>query len=723
MLSDELLSALCQYFNYPAFRPGQEQAINFALSGQNAMIVMPTGSGKSLIYQLAAMKMPGITLVISPLVALMKDQVDGMERRGLPATFINSTLDMGEQGRRWYGVENGQYKLVLVAPERFRSGAFRNIMSRVPLSMLAVDEAHCVSQWGHDFRPDYLRLADIREQFKPSVTLALTATATVQVQNDIVEKLGMRDAKRLVTGFNRPNLSYEVFDTPGPSAKLEFLRDFLRQAKTENRHGIIYTSTRKDAEQISAFANEACKLSAQFYHGALDGVTRARTQDAFLAGDVPLIVATNAFGMGIDRPDVRFVLHYALPASIEAYYQEAGRAGRDGLPGRAILLYSAHDVRTQEFLIENDMPTEQELRKVWDFVRRAGADQPISREDIERTIGISNSKSRLALDQLEQLGALEIVGGGAGSVMMQTARLEHEAVRKLMGVIEQRRRQKHNLLKAMLTYASADNCRRRLLLDYFGDHSPAVADGVCCDNCVEAVAAKPAQSVPFNNLTQSQRGALIVLDTIALLAQNRREVGKKKLGLILKGSQSEEVAVFAKNRNFGKFSSLKIDEIDALITQLMGGGYVKQSGSELPTLRLSSRGEVALQTKAAIDVKLRKVGEVEQKTHDAQTKLKRELGGTINVTGEMILKRGMKVEQVAVERGLTVSTIYSHCAELIASGTLSLDSVVPVAIQQQIRTAIVKVGDTRFLAPIKALLSESIEYGQIRCVVAGSGQK
>ena len=360
----DLHAALHRHFNFPAFRPGQEAALQSVLNGRHTLVVMPTGSGKSLIYQLAALQLPGVTLVISPLIALMKDQVDSLTRRGIAATFINSTLATSEQTHRLRALSEGRFKIVLVAPERLRSRAFREALSRTPISLLTVDEAHCLSQWGHDFRPDYLHIAEARSQFKAPVTLALTATATPRVQDDIIRLLGLEQAERIITGFNRPNLTLEVFSTPDVKAKLNFLRDFLAQV---DGAGIIYTGTRRDAEEVADFVREVARVEVAFYHGALDAGTRTRVQDAFMAGDLPIVVATNAFGMGIDRPDVRFVLHYAVPGTLEAYYQEAGRAGRDGLPARAILLYSPKDTALQEFFIENDSPSLDELRAVYDL--------------------------------------------------------------------------------------------------------------------------------------------------------------------------------------------------------------------------------------------------------------------------------------------------------------------------------------------------------------------
>ena len=392
----DLHAALHRHFNFPAFRPGQEEALQQSvLAGHHTLVVMPTGSGKSLIYQLAALQLPGATLVISPLIALMKDQVDSLTRRGIAATFINSTLTASEQTDRLRALSGGRFKIVLVAPERLRSRAFREALSRIPISLLTVDEAHCLSQWGHDFRPDYLHIADARQHFNAPIVLALTATATPRVQDDIIHLLGLEQVERIITGFNRPNLTLEVFSTPDVKAKLNFLRDFLAQA---DGAGIIYTGTRRDAEEVADFVREVARVEVAFYHGALDAETRTRVQDAFMAGDLPIVVATNAFGMGIDRPDVRFVLHYAVPGTLEAYYQEAGRAGRDGLPARAILLYSPKDTALHEFFIENDSPSLDELRTVYDYLRR----QPATRlDDIERATGLPQIKARVAVEQLE----------------------------------------------------------------------------------------------------------------------------------------------------------------------------------------------------------------------------------------------------------------------------------------------------------------------------------
>ncbi len=738
--------ALRHYFAFPEFRPGQEAALEHALAGRDALVVMPTGSGKSLIYQLAALLLPGVALVISPLVALMKDQIDSMARRGIPAAFINSSLATAEQAKRLRALAEGKYKIILVAPERLRSRPFREAMARVQLNLLAVDEAHCLSQWGHDFRPDYLHLAEARRDFNPPVTLALTATATPRVQDDIIAKLGLPHAEKIVTGFNRPNLTFEVFSAPTPGAKLNLVRDFLKTTEGVSREagGIVYVGTRRDAEEVAAFIGNL-GLPVQHYHAGLDGDLRSQIQDSFLAGDLPLIVATNAFGMGIDRPDVRFVLHYSVPGTLEAYYQEAGRAGRDGLPARAALLYSPKDTALHEFFIENDSPSAIELRTVHNFLRSLpplpsrpstsfhsaqdamGAEpgvgavttwdgDALSRPlvgltlaDIEQATGLPQTKARIALEQLQAASAIRRASDESfGQLRLEVLPLSDATLAVIAKGVAERRDHKRYQLEKMVDYAETNACRRRTLLGHFGDSGDAAAPA-CCDNCLfraetEEAPARPAQ-------TQAERAALIVLHTITTL---KWEVGRGKLAQILKGSLKPEAARsgYTSNHNYGKFAALRLKEIESLVNQLLGSGYLKQVGSDRPTLALTPRGESALKAKAAIDVELRPV----QAAETQRQKAKAEAGGTVALSGQL-LARGLTPEQIAAERGLTVGTVYSHLGALIAAGQVDVNAVVPADIQKQVRSVIETVGSVQQLSALKARLPETIDYGQIRCVV------
>ncbi len=696
-------AALEKYFHYPAFRPGQEQALNHVLAGNDALVVMPTGSGKSLIYQLAGLMMEGTALVFSPLIALMKDQVDSMARRGIPATYINSSLDLAEQGRRVRGLANGEYKLMLIAPERLRNPNFRTALAQTNISMMAIDEAHCLSQWGHDFRPDYLQIAQARQQLQPKVTLALTATATPRTQGDIMDLLGLPDAARFINGFNRPNLFFEVLPAPDPKTKLNRVRDFLRSPAAEGASqpgrggGLIYAGTRRETEEVSAFVREIVGLPVKHYHAGLDPATRAEVQDAFLSGDLPLVVATNAFGMGIDRPDVRFVLHVNMPGSLEAYYQEAGRAGRDGLPARATLLYATRDAMLQEHFIETSSPTEDQLRRVHGLLRDdiVGAQHaaPLSAEEITRRSGLKETVVRVAI---EQLAAVK-------------GDMNGEAMRQLMEMAERRKDHKRALLRTMTQYAQTEDCRRRSMLDYFGDHEVAEVD-VCCDNCTQQKSASTQSEETRPATTQAERAALIVMDTIALLAQRGQGVGKGKLSQILKGSESEEMTRYKANRNFAKFAALRMAEVESLVSQLISAGYLKQSGDERPTLQLSRRGEAALKARAAVDVTLRPVTQKQTEIARARTS-----ENTIEITRRM-MGQGMSVERVAAERTLALSTIYSHCAQLIAEGLLSVDAVVPKEAQAVIRGAIEQVGSAMALSPLKTVLPPNYDYNVIKCV-------
>ena len=353
-----LLHLLKQSFGFDSFRPLQEEIIRDALSDRDVFALLPTGAGKSLCFQLPALAGPGLTVVVSPLISLMKDQVDALTASGVAATFLNSTLRTNEIGARMLGLRDGKYHLLYVAPERLMLPGFLANLREWPVSLIAIDEAHCISEWGHDFRPEYRQLARLRELFPQTPLMALTATATRRVQTDIIKQLHLRRPSCYVASFNRPNLTYRV------QAKDGAYKQLLRFVKTHaDNSGIVYCQSRNTAENLAMRLHED-GIEAKPYHAGLDAPVRAKNQEMFLRDDVQVICATIAFGMGINKPNVRFVVHYDLPKNIEGYYQETGRAGRDGLPSECLLLFSAGDaVKYSKFTDEISNPQEREIAR------------------------------------------------------------------------------------------------------------------------------------------------------------------------------------------------------------------------------------------------------------------------------------------------------------------------------------------------------------------------
>ncbi len=350
----ELLSALKKHFGYDQFRPLQREIMHDALAGRDLFVLMPTGGGKSLCFQLPALMRGGLTIVVSPLIALMKDQVDALQTSGIRATYLNSTLDREEAKARWRRLHRGEYRLLYVAPERLMLETFLERALNWDIAQFAIDEAHCISEWGHDFRPEYRELKKLRKHLPDVPIMALTATATERVRADIIKELELRDPRAYVASFNRPNLTYRVIPK---TAAYEQLLTFVRSRPNDS--GIIYCASRKRTESLARNLNED-GVSAKPYHAGLTNVERTKHQDAFLRDDVRVITATIAFGMGINKPNVRFVVHYDLPKNLESYYQETGRAGRDGLPSECVLLFSPGDVAKQLHFI--DEKTEKEAR-------------------------------------------------------------------------------------------------------------------------------------------------------------------------------------------------------------------------------------------------------------------------------------------------------------------------------------------------------------------------
>jgi ATP-dependent DNA helicase RecQ len=365
MMAADAARVLRDQFGYETFRPGQERAVRAVLDGRDTLVVLPTGGGKSLCFQIPALMLPGLTVVMSPLISLMKDQVDALTARGVPAAFINSTLSSSQIADRLARAQRGELKLLYVAPERFDFGTSGQRIRSVGVSLLAVDEAHCISEWGHDFRPSYRRVGAVRETLGFPPTIALTATATPKVRVDIARQLGLRDPEEIVTGFDRINLRFSVVSTKTDAEKDATLLDLLR---SHPGPAVIYVSTRKAVERIAPLLDTA-GVPAVGYHAGLDDDTRHEVQDAFMTERVRAVVATNAFGMGIDKRNVRLVVHHAMPGSLEAYYQEAGRAGRDGGQSECVLLHAYPDRFTHEYFIKSAHPERAFVESVYQALR------------------------------------------------------------------------------------------------------------------------------------------------------------------------------------------------------------------------------------------------------------------------------------------------------------------------------------------------------------------
>lgn len=429
--SDAARRVLQATFGYPEFRGGQSAAVEGVLAGRDVLVLMPTGGGKSLCYQVPALVLPGMTLVVSPLVSLMKDQVDALERRGVPAAYISATLPAGAAADRLERAAAGELKLLYVAPERFESRRFMDALRELPIARLAVDEAHCISQWGYDFRPSYQRLGLAREALGCPV-VALTATATPEVRTDIVRQLRLHDAVRVSSGFDRPNLTWRVLPVRDEAERGACI---VREVRTAAARGsvVVYAATRKAVDSTADLLNRS-GVRCLAYHAGVVGPVREALQDGFMRGDPAIVVATNAFGMGVDKPDVRRVVHVGMPPSLEAYYQEGGRAGRDGEPADCLLLFRDGDDRTHRFLLDQSHPPLAVVLDVLEALRsRLDADRlvQIGSDDLARATPSARGPAQVeaALRRLVRDGVIAVApprGSGWIRLIASPARLRRD---------------------------------------------------------------------------------------------------------------------------------------------------------------------------------------------------------------------------------------------------------------------------------------------------------
>src|ERR1043166_2035665 len=649
----DALNSLHEHFGFADFREGQGEVITAILEGKDAVVVMPTGSGKSLCYQLPALMFEGATLVVSPLIALMKDQVDALKARDLPATFINSSLPEREQWSRIDALRRGEFKLVYIAPERFRSSRFLEALNSISISLFAVDEAHCISTWGHDFRPDYLRLKSVvqslNRESRRAQTLALTATATPYVRSDIIQQLGLAKPETFVSGFDRPNLTIDVVHTEKEREKIARIK---RLAKTHDGSGIVYAATRKAVEQVAAQL-QTQGLSVSAYHAGMGDGLRVKAQEDFMTGQTQMIVATNAFGMGIDKRDIRFVAHYQMPGSIEAYYQEIGRAGRDGLPSTCVLLFNYAAKNTHDFFIEGSYPSAETVRDVYQTLVATGLKRiELSASEIAKRSGARNEMAiNSALYLLERAGHIQRLANNRNAASTRTVGeppweknttglsqaaaaqptkekpgrgpratliLDNAPATRLRitpAEVERRADQERRKLRELIEFCYTEHCYRAHILDYFGDRHHARQCGTC-GNCAPNASsdisesetgrqsfAAPAPAVPR---PLSDDELLRVRKILAGASRMRGRFGKTMLAATLRGSAAKNVmqARLDQMSTYGFFKEMRQDDMMRYIEALLSARCLRIKPGVYPTISITELGERVMREQERIEIVL-----------------------------------------------------------------------------------------------------------------------
>jgi len=707
-------------FGYDSFRMNQEPVIESVLAKKDCVVLMPTGAGKSLCYQIPALIFDGLTVVISPLIALMKDQVDALRSNGVEAAFLNSSQTAAEQVEVFRGVRSGNVKLLYVAPERLlQSGdQFLDFLRRLKLSLFAIDEAHCISSWGHDFRPEYLRLAALKKEFPEVPLIALTATADKLVRQDIVERLGIRGATPFISSFNRPNIYYSV--EPKRNSYGQLL-EYLDKRKDES--GIIYCLSRNSVDSLAADLNDE-GFSTVPYHAGLDKKERDRNQELFLKDEAKIVVATIAFGMGIDKSNVRFVVHMDLPKNIESYYQETGRAGRDGLPSDALLFFSWADVVKLKGFAEvegNSAQSEIMLRKL-NLMGEFG-----DLKTCRRKFLLKYFSEELAVDcgncdncntTFERFDGTVIAQKALSAVYRTDQRFGLSYLIDLLrGSQAAKIRDEHKNLK---TYGVGADVSKDEWFAYFKDligqgyltqtegQYPTIALTEKSHDVL--VGKKPVEL--FKVTAKEEKGRKLVPDATLPYLQDLFDDLRRVRTAIARSENVPPYVIFSDVTLVEMATYLPQDEIE--LRRISGVGDLKLEKYGADFIRAITTYCLKNDLRSRIALKSPK--------RERKVRTKRDSSGkdTFQISLEMF-RAGKSIAQIAAERGLSNTTIENHLARFIPDGKVSLDELVAEEKVELIREAIVKFADDTALSPIKEFLGDDYTYGEIRAVIASMG--
>jgi ATP-dependent DNA helicase RecQ len=699
LLFEKAQRLLESHFGYSSFRNGQERAIQSVLAGENTICVMPTGGGKSICFQIPALVLPGTTIVISPLISLMKDQVDALVQVGIPATFINSSLSYNEANERIREAKQGMYKLLYIAPERLESHEFIEDLKQMDIPLIAVDEAHCISQWGHDFRPSYRHIKQMVYSLpqKPNV-LALTATATPRVREDICETLDIDEENSIITGFERENLSFAVIKGQD---RLHYLRDYIK--KNEKEAGIIYAATRKNVDQLYERLKKE-NVNVARYHAGMGDAERIREQDRFLKDEASVMVATSAFGMGIDKSNIRYVLHFQLPKNMESYYQEAGRAGRDGLESECILLYSSQDVQVQRFLIDQSSDRtriNQELEKLQQMVDYCHTENCLQ-EFILKYFGETETESCGRCGNcLDSRTSIDVTTE-AQMVMSCMIRMGQRFGKTLTAQVLTGSRNKK------VTEMGFDKLTTYGIMKEKG--SKEVSDFIEFLISQELIAIEQGQ---FPTLYVSPKGKDILL-------------GKEKV------HRRETVKVREISKDDPLFETLR--EVRRTIAErenvppfvIFSDAALKDMCAKLPRtsedfLGVSGVGELKLQKYGLEFIQnIRQFCEAhperqpEQGQAAAPKKVAKKAVGDSHLETLQLHQQNLSIEQIAEKRELALSTVESHLIQCAQQGMeVDFSKLIPAEYIPMLQKAVEEAGRSR-LKPIKDLLPEEVSYFMVK---------